>query len=135
MTKLPHAKKKKLRKISALKKQAWRVFSEWIRRREADKDGYLSCITCGTKVHWKDSNASHFLHGHSKPTFFEPRNVHGSCIRCNLYLSGNLIEYTRFMIDRYGLAVVDELRALSKQIYKPSRQDLEAIIEKYSKGE
>ncbi len=67
-------------------------------------------------------------------TFMDERNVHPQCISCNLYKSGNLIEYSIFMKEKYGWEVVDELRALSKQIWKPTRDDLEAIINKYSKG-
>lgn len=123
--------KKKLKSISSLKKKAWRLFSIWIRQRGMDENGINVCITCGVKVHWTKMNASHFIHGHSKPTFFDDRNVHGSCIRCNLYLSGNLIEYSNFMKNKYGWDTVDALRELSEQVWKPSRQELQDIIERY----
>lgn len=135
MKKLPFEKmpqgRKKLRKLSSLKKEAWRVFSENIRRKSADSDGLITCITCNSKVHWKNANASHFIHGHSKLTFMDDRNVHASCIRCNLYLSGNLVEYSNFMKNKYGWETVDALRELSKQIWKPSREELREIIERY----
>lgn len=131
MKKLPFGKKKKLRKLSALKREAWQTFSEFIRRREADQEGIISCITCSAKIHWKNANASHYLHGHSKPTFFDPRNVHGSCIRCNLYLSGNLIEYSVFMKNRYGWETIDALRELSHQVVKFNRDYYQEIIDKY----
>lgn len=123
-----------MRKISAkgLKKKAWKVFSLWVRKRNCDPMGYSMCVTCGAVALPKDLNAGHFIHGHSKITFMDDRNVHPQCIRCNMYLSGNLIEYAAYMKKTYGWETVDALRELSHQIWKPTRDDLEAIIKKYS---
>lgn len=125
-------KRKKLKPISSLKKKVWRVFSEWVRKRDSDENGYITCCTCSARIHWKEANSSHFLHGHSKATFLDPRNVNASCIRCNLYLHGNLVEYAAFMKARYGWETIDALRELSKETWKPSRQDLEELIQKYA---
>jgi hypothetical protein len=97
-------------------------------------DGWQKCITCGKQNHWKEFHAGHFIHGHSKATFLLEENVHPQCVRCNHFLSGNLIEYTEFMRKTYGQDTIDHLRELSHQIWKPSRMELEELIEKY-KGE
>lgn len=130
---LPFDKNKK-RKISlkGLKKKSWVLFSEWVRRRFADSVGIVSCITCGAKIHWKQANASHFIHGHGKPTFLDERNVHASCVRCNLYLSGNLVEYAAFMQKTYGWDTVDALRELSHQVVKFNREYYEGFIAMYA---
>lgn len=124
-------KRKKLKSISSLKKKAWKVFSGWIRQRDMVSPGIIICITCGASVWHKDANSSHFIHGHSKPTFFDPRNVHSSCVRCNLYLSGNLVEYAAFMQKKYGWETVDALRELSHKVVKPTREYFQGIIDKY----
>lgn len=122
-----------MRKISTrnLKKKAWVVFARWIRTKGMNTSGYVICVTCGVSGLPGSMNAGHFIHGHSKMTFLDERNVHVQCIRCNLYLSGNLIEYSNFMKTKYGWDVVDILRELSHKIWKPSRTELEDIITIY----
>lgn len=117
--------------LKSLKAKAWKYFSEWVRRRYADKRGFVICVSCGAKTHWTTANSGHFLHGHSKPTFLDIRNVHVQCIRCNLYLSGNLVEYAAFMKNKYGWETIDALRELSHQVVKMDRSYYESIIEEY----
>ena len=131
MKSLPHAKKKKLRKMSALKKDAWKVFSELVRREVADQFGMNRCVTCLQRVFWKELHAGHFIHGHSKATFMDERNVHPQCRRCNHFLSGNLLEYVEYMRKRYGQETIDELKELSHKIWNPTRQQLEDLKVKY----
>lgn len=123
--------KPKLKSMGSLKKKAWRVFSEWVRKRGADYRGYNTCCTCGAKAHWKELHAGHFRHSHSKVTFINEYNVHPQCVKCNHFLSGNLIEYYSFMLKTYGESKVEDLRRLSKKTWKPSRLELEEIIKKY----
>lgn len=124
-------KKKKLKSISSLKKKAWKVFSQYIRRRNENLDGNVMCVTCDKWGHWKTMHAGHFIHGHSKPSFFEENNVHVQCVKCNHFLSGNLLEYRDFMAKEYGEEAIELLRGLSKAIWKPTRDELEGIIERY----
>lgn len=140
MTRLPFAKpsftkkkkikRKKLPSMKGLKAKAWKVFSAWVKRRDMI-GGIIICITCGSQVLPGDANSSHFIHGHSKPTFFDERNVHSSCVRCNLYLSGNLVEYAAFMQKKYGWETIDALRELSHQVVKPTREFYQEIIVRY----
>lgn len=125
------AKKPKLRKISKLKKDAWHWFSQWIRRGAADSNGIVDCVTCGARGSYKEFHAGHYLHGHSKASFLVPENVNVQCPRCNHFLSGNLLAYHDFMMTAYGPRRIEEIKQLSKEIWKPSRQELEAIIFKY----
>lgn len=122
---------KKLIPLPRLKRKAWKTFSLWVRNRGADRDGYNHCVTCDFEFPIKELNAGHFIHGHTKATFMVEENVHPQCVKCNHFLSGNLLEYTEFMRKKYGQDTIDHLRELRHQIWKPSRTDLEAIIEKY----
>jgi hypothetical protein len=128
MKELPYGKPKKRKKlpsIKTLKAKAWKTFSAYVRKRDG------KCVTCGAGA----ENAGHFIHGHGKPTFFDERNCHGQCVRCNLYLSGNLIEYAAFMKSKYGWETVDALRELSHQVVKFGREYYEDIINRYKIGE
>ena len=46
--------------ISKLKKKLDKIFSEFIRRRNADHLGRVKCFTCGVEKHWKEQQAGHF---------------------------------------------------------------------------
>lgn len=122
------------RKISrkGLFKKAWKVFSEWVRQRGADKDGINTCVTCGKRDHWKNMHASHFYHGKGWLSYMEEKNVWACCVKCNTYLGGNLIEYSEFLRKKYGNEIVDTLRELRHTPWKPSREDLQDIIKRYA---
>lgn len=126
-------KKKKLPSIPKLKKKLWKIFSEWVRRGGVDKHGHNTCVTCGVIIPWKEGHAGHYIHGHSKASFLKEENVNFQCPRCNHFLSGNLLNYHDFMLMAFGQGVIDEIKTLSHQIWKPSRQELESLIEEYTK--
>jgi len=46
---------------SRWKKEADKVFSRYIRRKYADKNGNVSCITCGVTKHWKEMDCGHYI--------------------------------------------------------------------------
>ena len=52
-------------------------------------------------------------------------------MKCNYFLSGNLLEYHEFMLKTYGQEKINELKRLSKQVWKPTREELEQLIAKY----
>jgi len=58
---------------------------------------------------------------------FDERNCHKQCnTHCNKYLSGNLLEYRKGLIVRYGLDFVNELESESdaKRDFKYTREQL-----------
>lgn len=111
--------------IVVLRNKAWALMSEWIRRRWSDKDGNVVCITCGKKIHWKKAHASHYKHGRLD---FDEININPSCSKCNVFLHGNLGNYTIFLVEKYGLDVVNDLCRRANVVHKYSRQELEDII-------
>ena len=46
--------------ISKLKKKLDVLFSQYIRRKNADHLGRVKCFTCGVEKHWKEQQAGHF---------------------------------------------------------------------------
>ena len=117
---------KKLRKIKAITNEIWKYFSEWIRRKDADSNGMVRCYTCGKVIHWKEANASHYLHNKLD---FEPANVKPCCVGCNKFKHGNLGAFAERLIFEYGADVVQDLRRRSNEIWKPSREELAELLE------
>lgn len=114
--------------IPELKKIARFYFQQWVRLRDKDEP----CISC-KKVDAK-WDAGHYEKAEIfTGLIFEPINCNKQCSYCNQHLSGNLIEYRKGMIDKYGEAAVESLesRANASREYKFTRQELIDIANEY----
>jgi len=108
------------------KDKAWKAMSEYVRRSEANKDGYVACVTCGIVKYWKGDgmHAGHFVpQAQGDAARFELDNIHTQCYRCNVNLGGNGAEYTPWMIAKYGQERVDEIRQLAGKVVKYTEED------------
>ena len=124
----------KKRSLKSLKKQAWKLCSEFIRRRSA-VCGLCACVCCGQVKPWKQLHASHLVPGRRLGILFDERGIFPCCYGCNVMKSGNYREYDAY-IDKvfgreYRLNIVEELRRNSKKAVKFTSTDYENIIEDY----
>ena len=71
--------------ISKLKKKLDVLFSQYIRRRNADHLGRVKCFTCGVEKHWKEQQAGHFQSRSHHSTRWDEVNVQVQCPKCNLF--------------------------------------------------
>lgn len=126
---------RKLLKINKLRKKAQNTFNRYIRLKDRNPDGLVQCVTCGEIGRPTGKpvkmNAGHFIHGLTKLTTFEESNLHVQCVQCNKFKSGSGREYTLYMIDNYGREEIERLETLSHVVWKPTRDELEAILAKY----
>ena len=122
------AKKQTLR---TLKNKAWKVFSEWVRRRDADEGGTTRCVTCKTAIFWKEAHAGHFVPGRTNAVLFHPDVTNVQCPVCNIWRGGNYQAYTLYMLDKYGREKVEEFMSLRRKVVKLTRSDLEDLINLY----
>ena len=120
-------------KITTARKKAFKQFSLYIRKKDATFQGYNRCVSCGKTDLWQNLDAGHFIHGVTKPTYFEENNVHPQCRKCNTYLSGKLIEYTLYMLRTYSKEEIDRLRELSFKTKRWTKKELEEIEKEYKK--
>ena len=91
--------------LPILKKKLWRVFADYIKKRDKN-----ICFTCGQKCEGHNAHAGHFI---AKSVggialYFHPDNVHAQCMRCNIWLGGHQWEYGQ----RLGPEKVAELYAI-----------------------
>lgn len=117
------------------KHKAWKVFSEYIRRRDADENGMVKCISCATVDHWKNMDAGHFIpKSVSSALRFHELNVHGQCPSCNQWKSGNLTDYALSLQRHYGpdiLEKLDEIRRYGEGS-RITKSDYLDLIDKYT---
>jgi len=102
-----------------------KAFSDFIRER----DGWR-CVLCDEKD--RDLlDAGHFLDRGPHATRWLEDNVHCQCKRCNFIHMRHTWPYTRWMIEHYGQARIDELYRLHNTISKFSNSTLEEWIKQY----
>ena len=123
--------KKKKPSISTLKKKLWKLTSEYVRKKASNsQDGTAKCVTCGAVRPYKELQAGHFIpKALGTAIYFDLRNIHPQCYRCNINLGSNGPEYFRYMQDTYGDGVIDDLRRLSRTTLKLYASDYEEMIE------
>ena len=117
---------KKIIPLPKLIAKAQTVFNRFIRHRD-HKEG---CISCGAEV----TEAGHYYsQGHHSALRFNEMNTNGQCVRCNRFLHGNLINYRKGLVKRYGeeKVLMLENSADLRKSRKWSRFELEEIIKLY----
>jgi hypothetical protein len=110
-------------------KLAQQVFNKYINLR----DNGLPCISCDKPINGR-INASHYFNANNHWNVrFNEFNVHSSCINCNQYLSGNLIEYRSRLINKIGIEQLTLLEAEAMKTRKFTIEELKEIIATYKK--
>ena len=66
-----------------------KVFSQWIRSKDADHRGYVQCFTCGVWKHWKTVDAGHFQSRAKFSTRWDEMNVRPSVRAATDFAAGN----------------------------------------------
>jgi hypothetical protein len=114
-----------------LVKKAQTAFNSFIRARDAGK----LCISCNTRLPSGGVGGA-FDCGHYRSVGSAPHmrfvedNAHGQCKKCNMYLSGNHVEYRKGLIERIGIKEV-ELIESDNTLRKTTREGLEEIARHY----
>lgn len=126
-------KTKKKDSIASLDKKLWKVFSEYVRRRDADERGCVYCVTCSKYDHYKNMDAGHFISRRHASTKFDEQNVFPQCPGCNLYGAGKQYEFGLALDRMFGAGTADKILLKSKMLCKRDRYDFECLIEEYKK--
>jgi len=125
-------KKKKAPTRSQLVKKLDDIYSKYVRLDQSDEFGYCICVTSGERMFWKEAQNGHFFSRRFYPTRWNDDNCHPQSMRDNVFLKGNYINYTRYMIDSYGRDFVDELEKLAHTTIKVKNAELIEKIAYYS---
>lgn len=111
------------------KTMAWTALSRYVRKLEP------ICVTCGGYT----SDAGHYIHNSDKPNkqlggnalWYDIRNIHGQCSKCNRHYSGRLDVYAEYLEDLYGFGIIQELRELYQTPRKWTIQEFLAVRDIY----
>lgn len=118
--------------VSSLKKRLDAVFSQFIRRKYADRNGYVSCFTCGVQMHWKKIQNGHYISRSHNATRYSIKNNHPQCVGCNVFKHGNMPAYALALLKKYGPDILEELSREKQKIKQFSIPELKAMIAEFS---
>jgi hypothetical protein len=118
--------KEKLKTRQDWLKEAQKAFNAWIRCRDKND----ACISC-TRWHTGQYHAGHYRTTKAAPELrFNELNVHKQCSVCNNHMSGNIIEYRKYLIEKIGIEKVEWLEGKHEAKHY-SIEDLKEIKETY----
>jgi hypothetical protein len=100
------------------------VFSKYIRAR----DGY--CVVCGTS---NQLQCGHLLSRIAYSTRWDEVNASAQCASCNIKHENNPAPYMLWFVKRFGEKKLEELNLQYNTPKKFSNNDLENMIEYYTK--
>ena len=129
-------RKKTREKLDAMRtkpqlvKVAQTAFNAFVRARDADKP----CISCGkpSSTESNSTDCGHFRSVGSAPHMrFVEDNAAGQCKHCNQYLAGNVLAYRKGLIERIGLARVEQIEA-DQTVRKYTKEGLQEIAKHYN---
>jgi len=109
------------------------IFSRYIRLLAADEYGYVKCVTCGKIGHWENDYmfCGHYIPRAKMATRFDELNCHVQCYHCNEILKGNILEYNKYMIEKYGIGKVEMLKKKAKGDCVLKTHDMRLIEQNY----
>lgn len=110
----------------------WKIFSEYIRLRDANEHGYCICCTSGQYVHWKDCDAGHFISRRHMATKYHEKNVHAQGRFQNRFNQGEQYEYGIFIDRKYGNGTAEMLVQKSRMPCKIGQFEIDQMAKYYS---
>ena len=96
-----------------------------------DMNGYITCVTCKKKDHWKKMEGGHFISRRHTATKILEEVIHPQCSYCNHFLKGNYAPYALYMVDMYGREFVDNLLIMKDTPRKFYRDEIAEIIKDF----
>jgi len=99
-----------------LEKELDGIFSEYVRLRDADDNGWVRCITCGTAYPWKGTgnlHNGHFINRDERAVRYSEINCNSQCKSCNSFRSGRVHIYRQRLAEKHGEDEIKELERVA----------------------
>jgi hypothetical protein len=120
---------KKKPSLKSLKNKAWKLCSEYVRRRYADEGGFCGCYTCGAPIHWKlEAQAGHAIPGRTNSVLLDCSIIRPQCYGCNCCRGGMHHVFATKLIREHGMEWWEDKLIAARQAVKLTRTDYEEKI-------
>ena len=127
------AKSRKSNSQSTLIRKLDKVFSLYIRLRDAMPSGYVKCISCGQIKRFDDVDCGHFHSRRNMSTRYDEENCNAECRYCNRFSADHLIGYQRNLIQKIGQGHFDLLNVRAHSAKHYMDFELDGMIKHYTK--
>jgi hypothetical protein len=120
--------------LSSLKKKAWKLLSELVRRNKNGAhvpDGWNVCYTCDAAKPWQELQAGHAIPGRTGAVLLDEEILRPQDAKCNIWGRGMHHVFAAKLIKENGMDWWEQKLSTSRQIKKWSRDELEQKIESY----
>ena len=124
--------KSKSSSFSTLVNKLDKVYSKYIRLRDAMPGGATRCISCGKIKPFDKMDCGHFFSRKHMSVRFDEDNTHSECSFCNRFSADHLIGYRENLIKKIGTQRFELLEVKAHQTKKWSHFELEQLIKYYT---
>ena len=108
------------------------IFSQFIRLRGSNEEGWGECFTCGRFRHWKEVDCGHFITRAKLATRWMEENCQFQCKQCNMN-GGQQFVFGKRLDEEYGEGTADRILQESNKTKKWSVPELEELCRHYKK--
>lgn len=115
--------------IKSLKRKANTLFSQYIRRKYADKYGNCTCFTCGSVMPIESIQCGHGISGRGNFVLFLEEVCRPQCYGCNVGRGGNYEVFIPKLIDLYTKKQYEAWVVESRKPWKRTKADYLDLIE------
>lgn len=109
-----------------------RLFSQYIRLKDADKDGNVRCFVTEQLMPWTKIQCGHYIPRSHMATRWMEANCFPQSPSSNRYHEENTEPFRQALIRYEGESLVSYLEDMAKRIVKHSEADLKEMIAFYS---
>jgi hypothetical protein len=121
----------KVKKKPDLKAKLDKEFSLYIRLRDCMPNGYFRCISCGQIKPVGQADCGHYINRQHMNTRFDEMNCNAQCRHCNRFMEGNIQNYRKGLVAKYGVQRVMLLEAKQNITRQYSDFEYEQLIKYY----
>lgn len=109
------------------------AFSDYIRLRDADERGFITCCTGGGRIFWKYADNGHYIDRGHTATRYHEKNCNAQSKDWNRFKNKEemLDAYEEFLVNKYGDGIIDELESLKKTTCKISEREAQEMINEF----
>lgn len=111
----------------------WKAFSQYIRLKHSDENGFCKCYTCGAVRHWKKIDCGHGIGRQHKATKFDEKNNRPQCKHCNGFEGGKREEFKKQMDLEHGPGTWELMELKARQTSKRGQFEFDALEKHYKK--
>lgn len=115
--------------LGTLKAKAWKLFSEYVRRKYADENGMSRCYTSGAVAHWRELQCGHAIGGRHNAVLFDEEICRPQSVGDNVFKRGNYQVFITKLIKENGLEWWEKKLEDSRRVLKYTRADLQRLID------